>query len=356
MFVFSWHKKSPYGSFFYSTIGDSFFHCPFFTDLCTDTGKRFSYYPIEEYEIQLEISENGGPFTPTDKYKCYISGTNTQIQPNNLSYTIKTDQTIEFRDIPLYVDNPSETTVPNRIRVVEVLNNASWDYVKTTIDGTDISKTEDNRIISADKQVMLSENLQYNIVNYYQSTPLTIRKQIDGMEFLVSDEQEFKFIFAFDDRDNGVLPENVNAIKNNSIALSLPSSGGMIEFTLKRGETLTLERVPIGAVFKLLEKKPDSSELTNETARFDAPKFTLDVDDKNISEANIAFSEYFKDTILDGENTITVTNIVYNDGVVLPDTGGVGILSYALCGLTLITVAIVYGIKLRRRSERRHAM
>ena len=209
------------------------------------------------------------------------------------------------------------------------------------------------------------------VVNFYAhykkaTSNVTITKQVTG---LLGDTHK-DFEFRVNITQNGVDCTGVTANKNGA-AVSLNDG-----FTLKHGETVTLENVPIGATIKVTEKIPGEHYTVSATGYENSGlnggsdvTFTYKVAAANTNtatvsdtgEADLMLLSMDEDTAVDADGDavaydsgIKVDNnqiIVTNHATLIPDTG---VLLDTLPYIVILAVVVGGGILLMLRKRRKN--
>ena len=156
------------------------------------------------------------------------------------------------------------------------------------------------------------------------STTLTITKT-------VSDGGTGTYAFTASISDDGT-PVILDPDTATPARYTVNSTTGVVSFNLSHGGSVTLPGIPVGATVTLTETQHDGYSVlikqgSSTLASGDTATFTI--------------------------NSNTTIEVVNNHGVELPHTGGGGTTLYTLSGLALMAPALVYGISLRRKRERR---
>lgn len=237
-------------------------------------------------------------------------------------------------------------------------------------DGT--GPDEDNGVISDTDWPYTVQKWQldnYNedrVVNFYAhykkvTSNVTITKQVTG---LLGDTNK-DFEFRVNITQNGAACTGVTAKKNDE-AVSLQNS-----FTLKHGETVTLENVPIGATIEVTESAPgehynvsatghngEKNGGNNVTFTYVAAANTATAG--NADEADLMLLSIDEDTAVDADGDavaydsgIQVNNnqiVVTNHATLIPDTG---VLLDTLPYIVILAVVVGGGILLMLRKRRK---
>lgn len=178
------------------------------------------------------------------------------------------------------------TTVPSEITMDD---SSKWNFVgwyPENDDGTGPNK--DNGVIPetewpyAVKMWQLNNYNKDRVVNFYAhyekaTSNVTITKQVTG---LLGDTNK-EFAFSVSITQNGTACTGVTA-KKGSTEVSLNS------FTLKHGETVTLENVPIGATITVNESTPGEHYTVYSTGYNDGQNGSGEVTFKYVAVANTA--------------------------------------------------------------------
>ena len=204
------------------------------------------------------------------------------------------------------------------------------------------------------------------VVNFYAhykkaTSNVTITKQVTGL--LGDTNKEFAFNVSI--KQNGEDCTGVTAKKGDQTVSDLTN------FTLKHGETVTLENVPIGATIKVTEVTPGEHYNVSATGHSDEQNGGSDVIFKYVAVANTATASdadeadlmllsMDEDTAVDADGDavaydsgIEVDNnqiIVTNHATLIPDTG---VLLDTLPYIVILAVVVGGGILLMLRKRRK---
>lgn len=126
------------------------------------------------------------------------------------------------------------------------------DLNKANVNGYDLTRTLVNGAEGITGSVTMNKensNKSITFSNFYKknTTDVTITKQVTGL--LGDTNKDFEFRVSINKKNGADCSADVKARKGNT-EVSLNS------FTLKHGETVTLENVPIGAIIKVTEVTP----------------------------------------------------------------------------------------------------
>lgn len=153
---------------------------------------------------------------------------------------------------------------------------------------------------------------------------------LDISKIAYDSEETETFEFKIKLRDKKDLPVDIEDDINSTYLVD--HEAGIITFTLKNNETITIKDIPINTIVTLQETKHDGYQTI-------------------IKSGDIVLANKDTHTFkLDANKTITIHNI---PGIILPETGGVGLWPYLIIGFSLIiTVTIfikIYSKKIERR-------
>lgn len=208
---------------------------------------------------------------------------------------------------------------------------------KANVSGYDLTRTLVNGADGTDGSVTMNKehsNQSITFSNFYKknTTDVTITKQVTGL--LGDTNKEFAFNVSI--KQNGEDCTGVTAKKGDQTVSDLTN------FTLKHGETVTLENVPIGATIKVTEVTPGEHYNVSATGHSDEQNGGSDVIFKYVAVANtdtasdaggadLMLLSMDEDTAVDADGDavaydsgIEVDNnqiIVTNHCGLLPDTG-----------------------------------
>ena len=215
------------------------------------------------------------------------------------------------------------------------------DVSKASVNGYDLTRTLVNGAEGTTGSVTMNKensNKSITFSNFYKknTTDVTITKQVTG---LLGDTNK-GFTFNVSIKKNGVDCTGVTATKKTEMGTEKVSN--LTNFTLKHGETVTLENVPIGATITVTEVTPGAHYKVSATGQsgeqdgIDNVTFTYvaaanTATAGNADEADLMLLSMDEDTAVDADavaltdatdktvpnNAITVTN----RATLLPDTG-----------------------------------
>lgn len=260
-------------------------------------------------------------------------------KPGESGYTTVNSKLYLWKDngtntVKQYADS---TKVPSEI----TKDGATWKFdgwYPENVDGTGPNETA--AITSWPYTVSKGELDNYGgdrVVNFYAhykkaTSNVTITKQVTGL--LGDTNKEFAFNVSI--KQNGEDCTGVTAKKGDQTVSDLTN------FTLKHGETVTLENVPIGATIKVTEVTPGEHYNVSATGHSDEQNGGSDVIFKYVAVANTATASdadeadlmllsMDEDTAVDADGDavaydsgIEVDNnqiIVTNHATLIPDTG-----------------------------------
>ena len=212
------------------------------------------------------------------------------------------------------------------------------DVSKANVNGYDLTRTLVNGAEGTTGSVTMNKensNKSITFSNFYKknTTDVTITKQVTGL--LGDTNKDFEFRVSINKKNGADCSADVKARKGNT-EVSLNS------FTLKHGETVTLENVPIGAIIKVTEVAPGEHYNVSATGHSDEQNGSNDVAFTYVAvantdtagdadEADLMLLSMDEDTAVDADtvaltdatdktvsnNAITVTN----RATLKPDTG-----------------------------------
>ena len=142
----------------------------------------------------------------------------------------------------------------------------------------------------------------------------------------------FEVLFTDANGDPVKIPDDTASPKSYEVSSASPYK---VSFSLKNGESVTLQKIPVGTTATITETKHDG--------------YTVLIKDTTAGGAVLSKTD---------TATVTVTTdkeveVINNPGVVLPSAGGGGTYVYTFGGGALCLAAIITGFRLRRRRERR---
>lgn len=252
-------------------------------------------FTITPHKISKDNNE-GGSGNPDKHIDCTVTVTcdKTFTAKFNVKKPGESGYTTVYSKLYLWNDKGSNnvnkyadsTTVPSEITMDD---GSKWNFVgwyPENDDGTGPNK--DNGVIPetewpyAVKMWQLNNYNKDRVVNFYAhyekaTSNVTITKQVTG---LLGDTNK-EFAFSVSITQNGTACTGVTA-KKGSTEVSLNS------FTLKHGETVTLENVPIGATITVNESTPGEHYTVYSTGYNDGQNGSGEVTFKYVAVANTA--------------------------------------------------------------------
>lgn len=212
------------------------------------------------------------------------------------------------------------------------LTNYHTYYVKETTPGyhsVNHSCTLDNvecEIVSKTNEFTIDPESSYEVV--FTNKVKTYNLNVSKIAYNSTEEETFKFRIELFDIDGNKVDISTNIITMNNYEID--SINKALTFNLKNGESITLNDIPIDTVVNIIETEHDGYSAV-------------------IKSGDITLSE--TDTYeftMDSDKEITVYNI---PGVILPETGGIGIIPYLLIGIIIILTVLIciynYFLKLK---------
>lgn len=241
------------------------------------------------------------------------------------------------------------------------------DVSKANVNGYDLTRTLVNGAEGTTGSVTMNKensNKSITFSNFYKknTTDVTITKQVTGL--LGDTNKDFEFRVSINKKNGADCSADVKARKGNT-EVSLNS------FTLKHGETVTLENVPIGATITVTEVTPGEHYNVSATGHSDEQNGGSSVTFTYVAAANTATAgdaddpdlmllSMDEDTAVDADGDAVayeagtkVDNnqiIVTNHCGLLPDTG---VLLDTLPYIVILAVVVGGGILLMLRKRRK---
>lgn len=334
--------------------------------------------------IAHKISKKNGGDVPDKHIDCTVTVTCDKTftakfkvkKPGESGYTTVNSKLYLWNDkgnntVKQYADS---TAVPPKIDK----DGATWAFdgwYPEKRDGTGPDLTA-NPIPDADwpytvQQWQLDNHNKDRVVNFYAhykkvTSNVTITKQVTGL--LGDTNKDFEFRVSI--QQNGADCTGVTATKKTEMGTEKVSN--LTNFTLKHGETVTLENVPIGATIKVTEVTPGEHYNVSATGHNGEKNGGNDVAFTYVAAANTATAgdadeadlmllSMDEDTAVDADGDAvayddgtTVDNnqiIVTNHCKLLPDTG---VLLDTLPYIVILAVVVGGGILLMLRKRRKN--
>lgn len=239
------------------------------------------------------------------------------------SPVINTKYTIN--NIEYYTDGEGHFNLKNGEVAVFNLTNYHTYFVEETKPGIhSVNKncTLDNEIcpnINKTKEFTINPESSYEVV--FTNRIKTYNLNVSKMAYNSSPNDNFKFkIDLYNNNDEKIdVPPNINSLNEYEI----DSINKTLVFTLKNEEAININGIPINTKVYL-------EELTHDG-------YTPVIKNGEVILSETETYEF----IMDADKYITVHNI---PGVVLPETGGLGIISYIIIGIlmTLTSIVLIY--------------
>lgn len=234
-------------------------------------------------------------------------GTSTKYIVNNVEY---------------YTDENGHFTLKTGEVASFILTNHHTYYVEETTPGihsVSHSCTLDNvncGQINKTNEFTIDPESSYEAV--FTNKVKTYNLNVSKIAYNSTEEEIFKFKIELYDINNIKIdiPTNINSTNNYEI----DNINKTLIYDLKNGESLTLNNIPINTKININETNHEGYNVVFKSG------------DITLSETDT--SEF----IMDSDKNITVYNI---PGVILPETGGKGILLYILLGIFLISISLI---------------
>lgn len=237
-----------------------------------------------------------------------------QVVPNT-KYTIGTNE--------YYTDEGGHFTLKNTEAALFQLTNYHKYYVAETTPGSHSVSYKcsfdgvDCPTINQTSEFTINPDSAYQAT--FTNKEKTFNLKISKIAHASETNETFEFKINL--KDKNALPVDIPDDSNSPSRYIVDHDNGLITFSLKNEETITINALPIDTVVTLTETKHDGYQTIIKTgdiilANSDTYEFTIDTD---------------KD--------ITVHNI---PGITLPTTGGIGITNYFILGTCLILFSLTY--------------
>ena len=266
-------------------------------NLVNQDGKDLSVTPDVNYTFTLYTAEdlddnvNATEFTAKANTSYTVIGrgapNDIQFTDENGRFVLKDGWIASFSDIPRFTE----------VYVVESQPSDGYIYCRSTVSVNKSDATDYEYGIPTETKVMqLNSSINFDFVNYMQTQPLTVEKQVvNGTDGLINPGQKFEFTLDF---TKAILETGEGAFKaENSVNLTDGRT-----FQLGHNESVTIPRVPVNMTFTLKEANPDTKN-----SSFDAPKFESTI--CTTTGTPNAFDTNYTWTMGDnGENKVVVTN------------------------------------------------
>lgn len=223
-----------------------------------------------------------------------------------------------------YTDNEGHFNLKTGEVAVFTLTNYHTYYVKETkpgIHSVTHSCTFDNILCTNLNQTdifTIDPESSYKAV--FTNKIKTYNLDISKIAYNSTEEEIFNFKIEMYNTNNEKIevPTNINS-KNE---YNIDAKSKILQFNLKNNDNITINDIKI------------DTKIYIEETNHDGYSTVIKSGDVTLSETdNYEF-------IMDDNKSITIYNI---PGVILPETGGIGILTYTLIGLSLVLVSIIYG-------------
>jgi pilin isopeptide linkage protein len=256
------------------------------------------------------------------------------------------DLTIASDGTSLSVSLPSEVEFPNggvfeyTVAEVQDATDEAWTYDDATFTlKLEIEPYNENGDLKLDAVVVSDASGEkvdaIEFTNKYEPTAfttLTVKKVVEGEgDNPLYADKEFSFTITF------VAPEGVTediTVGNDTITAPYET----YEFTLKNGDELTFENIPVGTTYTLVESGEEY---------YTGAAEVVSGETKSSVEGEYAADLTVNGTAADGENGVTVTN-TYS---ITPPTG-VTIHSEMIVVMALVMVALLGSFVLSRKLRR----
>jgi len=250
----------------------------------------------EDYSFIVYDTTNGLPGIPLTNALYTIDNNEYRTDANTGIFTLRTDQIAVFNLINDHTYYVGEVD--------------SGDYSETyscTLDNSSCTETN----ISDSFTIGPESNHRVVFTNKIKTYDLTILKDV----YDENNNDEFSFKLTMD----------INKLPEDGEGYNVDRTNGIVTFNLKHNESITINDLEIDTNVILQEVNHDG--------------YTVVV--KSADGATIADGDTYEFS-MDSNKNIVVNNI---PAVVLPETGGPGIIWYLLIGISLIIVSIKFGYK-----------
>ena len=261
-----------------------------------------------------------------DDYEFTIYDTTNEItQPvSNAKYIVDEQE--------YYTDENGKFYLKKDQTALFILNNYHSYYVEETNSGLhskSLNCTLDEincPYIDKTGEFTINPDSQYAIV--FTNEVKKYNVNIDKIVYYNDSQDDFEFEFYLRDVNN--LPVDIPDAINSEYLVD--HVNGIVTFNLKNGENVTIRDIPIDTICTLKEINHDGYQVL--------------IKNGDIILSNSHIYENFR---IDSDKTMTVHN---TPGVILPETGGNGILWYLFIGISLILISIKFGYKYLLSSNR----
>ena len=251
----------------------------------------------EDYEFTLYDTTNATP-EPVTNTKYTIGDTEYETDING-KFTLKTNEVAIFKLINGHKYYVKETNTGDHA----ISYNCSLDSTSCP----NINQTS---------EFIINPESSYQAI--FTNKVKTFNLKISKIAYDSESDEVFEFKLNLKDKNN--LPIDIKDDVNSKYIVD--HTNGIVTFNLKNEEEIIINDIPIDTIITLEETKHDGYQTIIKT--------------KDIVLANGDTYEF----TMDSDKDITVHNI---SGVMLPETGGVGIYIYLFIGLCLILISFKFG-------------
>ena len=256
-------------------------------------------------------------FVGTDKYnedyEFVLFDVTSNMPVANAKYTIGQDIHETNEEGKFYLKN-------TEVAVFKLINEHTY-YVEETSTGdyaVSYQCTLDENICpSINKTAEFTINPESTYQAIFTNKVKTFDLIVSKVAYESNPDEIFEFEINLKDENTYLvdIPDDIN-IPNN---YTIDHDNGLVIFSLKNQETVTIKDIPINTIVTLKETKHDGYQTVIKSG-----------------DTILSNSDTYE-FILDSSKDITIYN---TPGIILPDTGGIGIMHYLIIGITLITISL----------------
>lgn len=258
-------------------------------------------------------------FEGTDEYKddheftLYDVTSENTMPASNIKYTIGSSE--------YYTDNEGHFTLKTGEVAMFTLTNHHTYYVEETTPG--IHSTFHNYSLDGVECESSNKTNTFTITpdSSYQAVftnkTKTYNLNVSKIAYNSTEEETFKFQIELYNNDTKIdIPTNINS----SNEYQIDSENKILTHTLKSGEEIAVNDIPINTIVKIKEINHDGYSTIIKSG-----------------EVTLSETDTYELT-MDSDKDITVYNV---PGVTLPETGGIGTLPYIILGIVLIIASLI---------------
>ncbi len=302
-------------------------------DIVDETGHDLSIELLNPHKYQLSITKSVNEIVTTSigaNTRYLLNGTQERFTDENGYFYLGHGESAVFTDIPRFYEEATNKDEPTYVEVTQVLD-TNLMYYKVEMDSNGVFTQEElpeNRNLTEVKaskaDVPAEGNITVKFTNYIYADPMEFTCEVvGGLDGLVNPDQEFQYMISY--APQVMVHPDLNDpdydIDNPDVDEVIGSDHHWLTISLKHGETLRLESVPRGIIFRLRAIDPDQGTVSS----FDDPIVEYAYTDlNNVAQGSITktltfigqggehsedASLYLEETLNPGSHHMKITNL-----------------------------------------------